>query len=196
MADTICLRNSQCPLLSICILHHPQKLSYFSNVRFIPLCFQNKHLRRSYSPGQTDYRIQKEMINFLNDPPANCELEVNPKNIRIWIITMKGVQNTIYENEVFKLKVIFPSEYPLKPPIVFFLQPCPRHCHVYSNGDICMSLLGTDWTPSLTISSISTAILSMLSEAKVKSLPVDNAAHADSRPGMRHSVYMYHDDKC
>ena len=35
-------------------------------------------------------------------------------------------------------------------PSVYFLKPTPKHVHVYSNGDICLNLLGRDWRPMLT----------------------------------------------
>ena len=72
----------------------------------------------------------------------------------------------------------------------------PRHPHVYTNGDICLNLLGGDWRPSLTIAQLSLSILSMLSSAKQKGIPVDNAAHAGSAPGKEQHGWMYHDDSC
>jgi hypothetical protein len=56
-----------------------------------------------------------------------------------------------------------PQDYPLKPPSCYFLQPTPRHPHCYSNGDICLSLLGKGWRPNLSAQHIALSILSMLS---------------------------------
>ncbi len=44
----------------------------------------------------------------------------------------------------------------------------PQHQHVYSNGHICLSILGTDWTPALQLSSVALSVLSMLSSAAFK----------------------------
>lgn len=63
----------------------------------------------------------------------------------------------------------------MKPPVVYFLKPIPKHEHVYSNGDICLSLLGKDWQPTMTAQGIAVSILSMLSSAKEKKTPPDNA---------------------
>ena len=90
----------------------------------------------------------------------------------------------------------FPKEYPNRPPVVYFLKPAPKHRHVYTNGDICLSILGSGWLPSMTAESVAVSILSMLSSAKEKSLPVDNAAHAEISPGTQQYNYLYHDDKC
>ncbi|SCM13190.1 ubiquitin-conjugating enzyme E2, putative [Plasmodium chabaudi adami] len=172
----------------------PNKLT--SNV---PLKSNNniqKHMRAKYNLGNANYRIQKELHNFLKNPPINCTLDVHPNNIRIWIVKYVGLENTIYANEVYKLKIIFPSDYPLKPPIVYFLQKPPKHTHVYSNGDICLSLLGNDYNPSLSISGLVLSIISMLSSAKEKKLPIDNYTHADAKPGSSQNNFLYHDDKC
>ena len=39
-------------------------------------------------------------------------------------------------------------------------------------------------------------ILSMMSSAKEKKIPPDNAMHADSAPGQAQDHFMYHDDSC
>ena len=88
------------------------------------------------------------------------------------------------------------QDYPLKPPSCYFLQPTPRHPHVYTNGDICLSLLGKGWRPNLSAQHIALSILSMLSSVRTKGLPQDNAAHADATPGKSQDNWMYHDDSC
>jgi ubiquitin-conjugating enzyme E2 W len=74
-----------------------------------------------------------------------------------------------------QLRVEFPKEYPTKPPAVYFLQPTPRHVHVYTNGDICLDLLGKGWRPQITVRTLAISILSMLSSCKEKAIPPDNA---------------------
>ena len=110
---------------------------------------------------------------------------------------MVGANNTIYEGEVFKLRVSFPKEYPTVPPSVYFLKDSmPVHEHVYTNGDICLNLLGNGWRPTITVAQLSLSILSMLSSAKTKGIPQDNAVHAASAPGKPQEGWMYHDDSC
>jgi len=132
------------------------------------------HLTRSYKPGEANARIQRELKLFLQSPPENCKVEVG-SNIRQWIVTIVGAESTIYAGEKYKLKMIFPKEYPTKPPSVYFLKPCPKHMHVYTNGDICLNLLGRDWRPTMSAQILAASILSMLSNAKEKKLPQDNA---------------------
>ncbi|KFG57522.1 putative ubiquitin conjugating enzyme E2 [Toxoplasma gondii RUB] len=154
-----------------------------------------RHLQRRFSPGHANYRIQKELQAFLSNPPPNCRVYVHPSNIRVWLIEMTGMEGSPYANEMYRLKVVIPPDYPFSPPTCFFLQPAPVHVHVYSNGDVCLNLLGSDWRPSLSISAIAVAILSMLTSAKQKQLPTDNAAHMDVPAGHHGTQFLYHDDK-
>jgi len=147
------------------------------------------------SGGGSTARIQKELKDFLQAPPKGTKLIVG-SNIRSWTVEMTGAQGTIYAGETYKLRINFPKDYPSKPPSVYFLKPTPRHRHVYSNGDICLNLLGRDWRPTLTAEGLAVSILSMLSSAKEKAIPQDNAMHADSPPGQQQQGWMYHDDKC
>lgn len=109
---------------------------------------------------------------------------------------MAGTKGSLYEGEKYRLKVTFPPDYPTAPPSCYFLQPTPRHEHVYTNGDICLSLLGKDWRPTMTAQSIANSILSILSGASRKSLPMDNVAHAQNKPGGKQDDWIYHDDNC
>ena len=50
----------------------------------------------------------------------------------------------------------------------------PVHPHIYSNGDICLNLLGGEWHPSLSAVKLCLAILSMLLSSKSKRPPQDD----------------------
>eukprot|EP00619_Florenciella_sp_RCC1007_P009915 CAMPEP_0205930178 /NCGR_PEP_ID=MMETSP1325-20131115/25740_1 /ASSEMBLY_ACC=CAM_ASM_000708 /TAXON_ID=236786 /ORGANISM="Florenciella sp., Strain RCC1007" /LENGTH=92 /DNA_ID=CAMNT_0053299513 /DNA_START=1 /DNA_END=275 /DNA_ORIENTATION=+ len=91
--------------------------------------------------------------------------------MNVWVVTLNGVEGTLFEGEKHKLRIEFPREYPAKPPSVYFLKPTPRHPHVYTNGDICLDLLGKGWKPQITTRTLAISILSMLSSAKEKGIP-------------------------
>lgn len=152
----------------------------------------NQHLKTTLKSTNPNYRIQQELKNFLKDPPEHLRVKVG-KNIRVWIVDMQGVG--IYEGEQFKLRISFPANYPTVPPSVYFTgDSIPTHEHVYTNGDICLSLLGKDWRPTMTAQSIAHSILSILGSAHSKSLPMDNAKHAQNKPGQYQQDWVYHDD--
>lgn len=148
------------------------------------------------SPAQRQaQRISRELTDFVENPPDGCKVSVG-KNLNVWIVTMTGAEGTIFAGEKYKLRVSFPADYPTSPPSCYFLEPTPRHPHVYTNGDICLNLLGNGWRPTITVAQLSLSILSMLSSAKTKGIPQDNAVHAASAPGKPQEGWMYHDDSC
>ncbi|GKZ00926.1 hypothetical protein MPSEU_001044100 [Mayamaea pseudoterrestris] len=155
-----------------------------------------QHLLTDIKSSSPNYRIQRELKQFIQDPPPNLTVRVG-KNIRIWIVTIVGAKGSIYEGETFQLRIQFPPQYPTVPPSVYFLPPhIPLHEHVYTNGDICLSLLGKDWRPTMTAQSIAVSIQSILNNALRKELPMDNAQHAHSKPGQFQKDWVYHDDNC
>lgn len=154
-----------------------------------------KHLATSLKSTSPNYRIQKELKQFLSSPPPNLKVSVG-KNIRVWIVTFNMPEDTIYAGEKYRLRIQFPADYPTQPPSVYFMQPTPRHEHVYTNGDICLSLLGKDWRPTMTAQSLAVSIMSILSGARKKSLPMDNARQAMNKPGQKQDDWIYHDDNC
>lgn len=109
---------------------------------------------------------------------------------------MTGPKGSVYAGEKYHLRLKFSKEYPSKPPSAFFLKPnIPQHSHVYSNGDICLSVTGTGWRPNMTAESVIVSILSMLSGAKRKCVPHSSDTGVESDPGKEQS-WSYHDDNC
>eukprot|EP00579_Thalassiosira_antarctica_P013467 CAMPEP_0201929344 /NCGR_PEP_ID=MMETSP0903-20130614/22812_1 /ASSEMBLY_ACC=CAM_ASM_000552 /TAXON_ID=420261 /ORGANISM="Thalassiosira antarctica, Strain CCMP982" /LENGTH=408 /DNA_ID=CAMNT_0048468087 /DNA_START=60 /DNA_END=1283 /DNA_ORIENTATION=+ len=144
-----------------------------------------KFLSNTIKSSNPNYRIQRELKEFLKSPPPGLSVKISGKNVRLWVITLSMPENTIYSNEKYRLRVQFPNDYPTSPPSVYFLNPTPRHEHVYTNGDICLSLLGKDWRPIMTAQMVAQAIMSILCGAQRKSLPMDNARHAGNQPGKK-----------
>ena len=62
----------------------------------------------------------------------------------------------------------------MQKPIVTFVENIPINPFVFSNGLICLDILDTDWSPILTVSSVTLSILSMLSSTTKKIRPVND----------------------
>ena len=78
------------------------------------------HVSKEILSTSPNYRIQRELKEFLKDPPEGLTVQVG-KNLRVWIVTIEGPG--IYKGETFRLRIAFPPQYPVVPPSVYFLQP-------------------------------------------------------------------------
>lgn len=70
-----------------------------------------------------------------------------------------------------------------------------QHPHVYSNGHICASILGNEWSPVLNVSSVLLTLQSMLASCKQLQPPPDNDAYVKRAPlSPKDSRFVYDDD--
>ena len=66
-------------------------------------------------------RLKKESEDILKNPPGNCNAYPNKENIYSWTAQIYGPGDTPYEGGVFKLNIIYPKDYPFKPPKINFI---------------------------------------------------------------------------
>ena len=110
-------------------------------------------------------RIQKELIDFNKDPPANCSAgPTNDNDLFHWQATIMGPSESPYQGGVFFLNIHFPTDYPFKPPKCTFTTRI-YHPNINSNGSICLDILKDQWSPALTISKVLLSISSLLTDA-------------------------------
>lgn len=124
----------------------------------------NAHIMRTYSPA-TLRRIRRELEKMTSDPPPNCSAgPVSEDNIIQWEATIFGPTETPFEGGVFRLEIIFPKDYPFKPPIIRFKTKV-YHPNIDRNGNICLDILkASQWSAALTISKVLLSICSLLSD--------------------------------
>ena len=108
-------------------------------------------------------RINKELKDLTEDPPANCSAGPQGDDLFDWIATIMGPEGTPYHGGIFFLRINFPSDYPFKAPKIAFTTPI-YHCNVNKSGGICLDILKGQWSPALTISKVLLSITSLLSD--------------------------------
>jgi len=108
-------------------------------------------------------RIQKELAEITLDPPSNCSAGPKGDNLYEWVSTIMGPPKSVYQGGVFFLDIVFPQEYPFKPPKVTFRTRI-YHCNISNNGSICLDILKDQWSPALTISKVLLSICSLLTD--------------------------------
>ena len=113
-------------------------------------------------------RLKREFNNFIKDPPSNCSggpvtNKTNNVDYYKWNATITGPQQSPYENGIFNLEIIFPINYPFKPPCITFKTPI-YHPNISKKGNICLDILKEHWSPALTISKVLLSICSLLTD--------------------------------
>ncbi|KAI0353156.1 UBC-like protein [Trametes cingulata] len=131
-------------------------------------------------------RLKKELLDINKEgTPVGIEL-LKADDFSTWILSVEVLGDTIYAGEKFALMFRFDSQYPISAPAVQFVvddtYQAPVHPHVYSNGHICASILGNEWSPVLSVVSVCVTIQSMLASCKKKERPPDNDRYVARAP--------------
>ncbi|KAJ4971010.1 hypothetical protein NE237_004109 [Protea cynaroides] len=121
-------------------------------------------------------RIQKDMMEFNINPPADCAAGPKGDSLYQWIATIIGPPELPYEGGIFFLDITFPPEYPFKPPKVVFKTRI-YHCNVDSAGNPGLNILKDGWSPALTISKVLLAIRSIFTDPDPRNPLVPGIAH-------------------
>ena len=108
-------------------------------------------------------RLQKELLDIQRNDIPNLSAGPVGENLFEWEAVILGPVETPYEGGIFNLNISIPSNYPFKPPIVIFKTKI-YHPNINSSGNICLDILKSQWSPSLTISKILLSICSLLSD--------------------------------
>merc|ERR1712192_144572 len=105
-------------------------------------------------------RLQKELITLVNEPIPGCTATTT-RDTKKWKATIAGPEDSPYQGGLFALEVVFPEDYPFKPPQVKFVTKI-YHPNIDNKGGICVDILKSEWSPALTISKVLLSISSLM----------------------------------
>ena len=150
--------------------------------------------------NSTIKRIAKDIKIYnnsnLEDVGIYCKFdEHNIYNARCLII---GPKDTPYQYGYYFFKLKFPSDYPLTPPKVTLItqgNSIRFNPNLYTNGKVCLSILGTwegpSWSACLNLNAILLSIQSLLNENPIQNEPgwenVDDSRSLDYSNIIRYS---------
>jgi len=145
-------------------------------------------------------RLGKELSKINNSLPPGIEL-VSADNFEEWTLDIRVLDNNpLYQGQTYRLKFKFASTYPIEPPEVVFVKlpdrPIPIHPHIYSNGIICLDLLGQQgWSPVQNVESVCMSLQSMLTgNSKNERPPGDEEFVRANRLRPKDIDFYYHDN--
>mmetsp|Transcript_9578 Transcript_9578/g.13574 ORF Transcript_9578/g.13574 Transcript_9578/m.13574 type:complete len:221 (+) Transcript_9578:63-725(+) len=111
-------------------------------------------------------RLTRELRALHRNPMTNPSVYAKPleKNILEWHYVIEGSSETPFEGGYYWGKLIFPKEYPLKPPSVIMLTPNGR----FKTGRrLCLSMSDfhpESWNPMWSVSTIISGLISFMVE--------------------------------
>ena len=110
-------------------------------------------------------RLTAHYKDLLRNPSPFCHAEPeNPEdNLAYWTGYIDGPENTPYAGGRFRLYINFPSDYPFKPPEIRFTTPI-YHPNIGKDGEICLDLLHSQWSPVLGVRHLLISLCSLLSD--------------------------------
>lgn len=99
-------------------------------------------------------RLQQDFRQLLQNKVEGIDASPSPDNLFVWNAILCGPEDSIYESGAFSLQLLFPDDYPLRPPQVRF-QTKVFHPNVWwEDGLICVDILKDGWTPSYDVLAI------------------------------------------
>jgi ubiquitin-conjugating enzyme E2 J2 len=111
-------------------------------------------------------RLMRELKALKKEPIRDPTIVALPNdtNILEWHYVIEGVEGSHFEGGYYHGKLVFPREYPLKPPAVIMLTPSGRF---QTNRRLCLSMSDfhpETWNPMWSIATILTGLYSFMME--------------------------------
>jgi len=106
-------------------------------------------------------RIQKELLNVIENKHPDIDVYVNDHDITFWKIVLAGPSGTPYAGGNFLVYVSFGPEYPNVAPEMRFITPI-KHCNINSYGKICHSIFDRNYISTVSVMKIFQSVYGLL----------------------------------
>ena len=108
-------------------------------------------------------RLLRDFKKLQTDGVAGLSATPADQDIFRWNAVIFGPQDSPFEDGTFRLTLEFSEEYPNKAPKVTF-DSTMFHPNIYTDGQICLDILQTRWSPTYDVMAILTSIQSLLTD--------------------------------
>ena len=113
--------------------------------------------------NQGNRRLLGEFNILSKDTICDSTVLLETENdLNTWIILMQGPKETPYENGIFKIRFVFPNNYPFAAPDVKFVTTIYHPNIRRDTGEICQDVFYSSWAPTQKVSDILEKIVSLL----------------------------------
>lgn len=109
-------------------------------------------------------RLRQDYMRIMRDPVPYVTAVPLAANILEWHYVVKGPESSLYDGGYYHGKLVFPREFPFKPPSIYMITPNGRF---KVNTRLCLSISDfhpDTWNPAWSVSTILTGLLSFMLE--------------------------------
>ncbi|KAF2348406.1 Ubiquitin-conjugating enzyme E2 [Trinorchestia longiramus] len=109
-------------------------------------------------------RLRSDYMRMKKDPVPYITAEPLPSNILEWHYVVQGPEDSPYYGGFYHGKLMFPMEYPFRPPSIYMTTPSGRF---KTNTRLCLSISDfhpDTWNPAWSVTTILTGLLSFMLE--------------------------------
>ena len=108
-------------------------------------------------------RLQRDLEQLSLSSPTDISANMKEDNLFEWEASIRGPPGTPYEGGTFILDLIFPANFPYRPPKVIFKTKI-YNCNINSDGRISLNILRNEWNPVMTIEKVLLSIQSFFTD--------------------------------
>ncbi|KAK8736124.1 hypothetical protein OTU49_004834 [Cherax quadricarinatus] len=109
-------------------------------------------------------RLRGDYMHIKREPLPYITAEPLPSNILEWHYVIDGPKQSPYEGGCYHGKLVFPADYPFRPPSIYMITPSGRF---KTNTRLCLSISDfhpDTWNPAWSVAAILTGLLSFMLE--------------------------------
>ena len=117
------------------------------------------------APRTATQRLKQDYLRLKKDPVPYIVAEPLSANILEWHYVVRGPEGTPYFKGLYHGKLIFPRQFPFKPPSIYMITPSGRF---KCNTRLCLSISDfhpDTWNPAWSVGTILTGLLSFMVES-------------------------------
>lgn len=115
-------------------------------------------------PRAASLRLASDLRAIQADsPPGVSACPVSEADLFTWVASIVGPDESPFEGGIYQLRIMFPDQYPEKPPRVRFMTEM-FHPNIFPDGNLCLDILQDQWNPIFSVSTILTSIQSLLTD--------------------------------
>ena len=147
--------------------------------------------------SKTKLRIVQDFVKFNEDKPKGIYLHINKDNIFEQYALIVGPKNTPYFGGFYIFKIVYPKNYPKKPPHVVMLTTDKKvrfNPNLYENGKVCLSIIGTwqgpSWEECMNIRLVLLSIQSLMTDFPIRNEPGFEETKIDSAKSIDYNQYI------